>query len=189
MIVSPDDDKRTRIGSKLLPDGRKARIGRAAASAGQVSATKAVPRIKESYQKQVVPRSHQGAELPERHGRPLRLTKVVGHMEWARHPEHQAARTRRAWRSSAASPATPATRRRQKSIAPSACARACHRAGDPARDRMYEFVDRLFNVALPRVRELPRVPRTPSTAGNYTLGLKDQIISPRSLRKVDKLRG
>ena len=58
-------------------------------------------------------------------------------------------------------------------------------------DRMYEFCDRLFNVALPRVRDFRGVPGNAFDGrGNYTLGLKDQIIFPEiDYSKVDKLRG
>jgi large subunit ribosomal protein L5 len=58
-------------------------------------------------------------------------------------------------------------------------------------DRMYEFVDRLFNVALPRVRDFRGVSTSSFDGrGNYTLGLKDQIIFPEiDYAKVDKLRG
>jgi large subunit ribosomal protein L5 len=58
-------------------------------------------------------------------------------------------------------------------------------------DRMYEFVDRLFNVALPRVRDFRGLPTGAFDGrGNYTLGLKDQIIFPEiDYAKVDKLRG
>ena len=58
-------------------------------------------------------------------------------------------------------------------------------------DRMYEFCDRLFNVALPRVRDFRGVPANAFDGrGNYTLGLKDQIIFPEiDYSKVDKLRG
>jgi large subunit ribosomal protein L5 len=58
-------------------------------------------------------------------------------------------------------------------------------------DRMYEFVDRLFNVALPRVRDFRGVPTGSFDGrGNYTLGLRDQIIFPEvDYAKVEKLRG
>jgi large subunit ribosomal protein L5 len=58
-------------------------------------------------------------------------------------------------------------------------------------DRMYEFVDRLFNVALPRVRDFRGVPTNSFDGrGNYTLGLKDQLIFPEvDYAKVDKMRG
>jgi large subunit ribosomal protein L5 len=58
-------------------------------------------------------------------------------------------------------------------------------------DRMYEFVDRLFNVALPRVRDFRGVPQNAFDGrGSYTLGLKDQLIFPEiDYAKVEKLRG
>jgi large subunit ribosomal protein L5 len=56
---------------------------------------------------------------------------------------------------------------------------------------MYEFVDRLFNVALPRVRDFRGVATSSFDGrGNYTLGLKDQIVFPEvDYAKVVKLRG
>jgi large subunit ribosomal protein L5 len=56
---------------------------------------------------------------------------------------------------------------------------------------MYEFLDRLVNVALPRVRDFKGVPpRAFDGRGNYALGLKEQVIFPEiSYDKVDKLRG
>jgi len=58
-------------------------------------------------------------------------------------------------------------------------------------DRMYEFVDRLLNVVLPRVRDFRGVsPKSFDGRGNYTLGLKDQIIFPEiDYAKVDQPRG
>ena len=58
-------------------------------------------------------------------------------------------------------------------------------------DRMYEFVDRLLNVVLPRVRDFRGVsPKSFDGRGNYTLGLRDQIIFPEiDYAKVDKPRG
>lgn len=58
-------------------------------------------------------------------------------------------------------------------------------------DRMYEFVDKLFNVALPRVRDFRGVsPKAFDGRGNYTLGLKEQLIFPEiEYDKIDKLRG
>jgi len=57
--------------------------------------------------------------------------------------------------------------------------------------RMYEFLDRLVNVALPRVRDFKGVPpKAFDGRGNYALGLKEQVIFPEiSYDKVDKLRG
>jgi large subunit ribosomal protein L5 len=57
--------------------------------------------------------------------------------------------------------------------------------------RMYEFVDRLLNIALPRVRDFRGVSAQAFDGrGNYTLGLKEQLIFPEiEYDKIDKLRG
>ncbi len=58
-------------------------------------------------------------------------------------------------------------------------------------NRMYEFFDRLVNIALPRVRDFRGVPvRAFDGRGNYTLGLRDQLIFPEiEYGKADKARG
>ena len=58
-------------------------------------------------------------------------------------------------------------------------------------ERMYEFVDRLFNVALPRVRDFRGVSDTSFDGrGNYAMGLKEQLIFPEiNYDDVDKVRG
>jgi large subunit ribosomal protein L5 len=58
-------------------------------------------------------------------------------------------------------------------------------------ERMYEFLDRLMSIALPRVRDFRGVsPRGFDGRGNYTLGLRDQLIFPEiDYLKVDKSRG
>jgi len=58
-------------------------------------------------------------------------------------------------------------------------------------DRMYYFLDKLFNVALPRVRDFRGVStKAFDGRGNYTLGLKEQLIFPEiEYDKVDKIRG
>lgn len=58
-------------------------------------------------------------------------------------------------------------------------------------DRMYEFLDRLVNVALPRVRDFRGVSRKSFDGrGNYTLGVKDQLIFPEiDYNKVEKIKG
>ena len=57
--------------------------------------------------------------------------------------------------------------------------------------RMYEFVDRLFSLALPRVRDFKGInPDGFDGRGNYSLGLKEQLIFPEiEYEKVDKIRG
>lgn len=58
-------------------------------------------------------------------------------------------------------------------------------------DRMYEFLDKLFNVALPRVRDFRGVsPKSFDGRGNYSLGLKEQLLFPEiNYDQVDKVRG
>jgi large subunit ribosomal protein L5 len=58
-------------------------------------------------------------------------------------------------------------------------------------DRMWAFIDRLVNIALPRVRDFRGVsPDAFDGRGNYTLGLRDQLIFPEiEYDKIDKLRG
>ena len=87
----------------------------------------------------------------------------------------------------------PVTRRAKKSIAAFKV-----RKGMPIAtmvtlrgDRMWEFLDRLMSIALPRVRDFKGVsPRGFDGRGNYTLGLKDQLLFPEiDYMKVDKARG
>jgi len=58
-------------------------------------------------------------------------------------------------------------------------------------DRMYEFVDRLFNIALPRVRDFRGTsPKSFDGRGNYSMGVREQLIFPEiDYDKIDKVRG
>ena len=58
-------------------------------------------------------------------------------------------------------------------------------------DRMYEFMDRFFNVALPRVRDFRGInPDSFDGRGNYNMGIKEQLIFPEiDYDKIDKVRG
>ena len=87
----------------------------------------------------------------------------------------------------------PVTRRAKKSIAAFKV-----RRGQPIAtmvtlrgERMWEFLDRLMSIALPRVRDFKGVsPRGFDGRGNYTLGLRDQLLFPEiDYMKVDKARG
>jgi large subunit ribosomal protein L5 len=87
----------------------------------------------------------------------------------------------------------PVTRRSKKSIAAFKV-----RKGQPVAtmvtlrgERMWEFLDRLMTIALPRVRDFKGVsPRGFDGRGNYTLGLRDQLLFPEiDYMKVDKARG
>lgn len=59
------------------------------------------------------------------------------------------------------------------------------------REKMYEFVDKLFNIALPRVRDFRGInPNSFDGRGNYSTGLKEQLIFPEiDYDKIDKVRG
>lgn len=59
------------------------------------------------------------------------------------------------------------------------------------RERMYEFLDRLVNIALPRVRDFRGLsPKSFDGRGNYSMGLKEQIVFPEiDYDKVDSIRG
>ena len=58
-------------------------------------------------------------------------------------------------------------------------------------DKMWEFLDRLFNVALPRVRDFQGInPNAFDGRGNYALGIREQLIFPEiEYDKIDKIRG
>lgn len=58
-------------------------------------------------------------------------------------------------------------------------------------DKMYEFMDRLFNVALPRVRDFRGInPNSFDGRGNYSMGVREQLIFPEiEYDKIDKIRG
>ena len=87
----------------------------------------------------------------------------------------------------------PVTRRAKKSIAAFKVRRGMPIASMVTLRgaRMWEFLDRLMNIALPRVRDFKGVsPRGFDGRGNYTLGLKDQLLFPEiDYMKVDKARG
>jgi len=59
------------------------------------------------------------------------------------------------------------------------------------KERMYEFVDKLVNIVLPRIREFPGVSRNSFDGrGNYTLGFREQTVFPEiDYDKIDKVRG
>ena len=58
-------------------------------------------------------------------------------------------------------------------------------------DKMYEFIDRLFNIAFPRVRDFKGIsPNSFDGRGNYSTGIKEQLIFPEiEFDKIDKVRG
>jgi len=157
-----------------------------------VSAQKALPRVKEAYQKQVVPLLMKERNYTSVMAVP-RLTKVVVNMGIGEATQNIKLLDAAMEELARITGQRPATRRAKKSIAAFRL-----REGMPIAatvtlrgDRMYEFLDRLFNVALPRVRDFRGLPTGAFDGrGNYTLGLKDQILFPEiDYAKVDKTRG
>jgi large subunit ribosomal protein L5 len=156
-----------------------------------VSAT-AVPRIKESYYKEIVPRLMKERKYPNVMAVP-RLLKVVVNMGVGEATQNVKLLDSAVAELAQITGQKPTIRRARKSVASFRL-----REGMPIAaavtlrgDRMYEFVDRLCNVALPRVRDFRGLPTNSFDGrGNYTLGLKDQILFPEvDYAKVDNLRG
>jgi large subunit ribosomal protein L5 len=149
-------------------------------------------RIKETYQKEIVPRLMKEREYPNVMAVP-RLKKVVVNMGVGEATQNIKLLDAAMDELGRITGQKPALRRSRKSIAAFKL-----RAGMPIAatvtlrgDRMYEFVDRLFNIALPRVRDFRGVPTNSFDGrGNYTLGLKDQLLFLEiDYAKVDKTRG
>ena len=157
-----------------------------------MSAGKTLPRVKEAYQKEIVPRLMKERNYTTVMAVP-RLVKVVVNMGIGEATQNIKLLDAAVDELARITGQKPATRRARKSIAAFKL-----RAGMPIAatvtlrgDRMYEFCDRLFNVALPRVRDFRGVPTNAFDGrGNYTLGLKDQILFPEiDYAKIDKARG
>jgi large subunit ribosomal protein L5 len=157
-----------------------------------VSESKAVPRVKEAYQKQVVPQLMKQRSYTSVMAVP-RLTKVVVNMGIGEATQNIKLLDTAMEELGRITGQRPATRRAKKSIAAFRLREGMPIAASVTLrgDRMYEFLDRLFNVALPRVRDFRGVPTNAFDGrGNYTLGLKDQILFPEiDYAKVDKMRG
>ena len=160
-------------------------------AAGEVE-RKMSSRIKDTYVKQVAPRLLKERNYPNVMAIP-RLQKVVVNMGVGEATQNIKLLDAAMDELGRITGQKPAMRRSRKSIAAFRL-----REGMPIAatvtlrgDRMYEFVDRLFNVALPRVRDFRGVPTGAFDGrGNYTLGLRDQLIFPEiDYAKVDKLRG
>jgi large subunit ribosomal protein L5 len=153
---------------------------------------KAVSRTKQSYYKEIRPRLMKERNYPSVMAVP-RLLKVVVNMGVGEATQNIKVLDSAVEELGLITGQKAAIRRAKKSVASFRL-----REGMPIAaavtlrgDRMYEFVDRLCNVALPRVRDFRGLPTNSFDGrGNYTLGLKDQIIFPEvDYAKVEKLRG
>ncbi len=175
---------------------KKSKGKEAAAAAGPVigeaEPPARVPRLKEHYEKNVLP------ELVKRfsYRNPMqapRLRKIVVNMGVGDALQNIKLLDTAAGELSTIAGQKAAIRRAKKSIAnfklrqgqPIGCMVTLRGA------RMYEFYDRLVNVALPRIRDFRGVPmRSFDGRGNYTIGLTEQIIFPEiNYDKVEKIRG
>ncbi len=149
-------------------------------------------RMKERYEQEVAPAIRKQFELRNPMQVP-RLTKIVVNMGVGEAVQDiknlEAAQQDLA----AITGQKPTVRRARKSISNFKL-----RAGMPVGcmvtlrgDRMYEFMDRLLNFAIPRIRDFRGVPdRSFDGHGNYTLGIKEQIIFPEiDYDKIDRTRG
>lgn len=149
-------------------------------------------RIKETYYKQIVPRLVKERGYPNVMAVP-RLRKVVVNMGVGEATQNIKVLDAAMEELGRITGQRPAMRRARKSIAAFKLRKGMPIAATVTLrgDRMYEFVDRLVNVALPRVRDFRGVPTSSFDGrGSYTLGLRDQLIFPEvDYAKVEKLRG
>ena len=149
-------------------------------------------RIKETYVKRVAPRLLKEREYPNVMAVP-RLQKVVVNMGVGEATQNIKLLDAAMDELGRITGQKPAVRRSRKSIAAFKLRENMPIGATVTLrgERMWEFLDRLFNVALPRVRDFRGVPPNAFDGrGNYTLGLKDQLIFPEiDYAKVDKMRG
>jgi large subunit ribosomal protein L5 len=190
--VAKDKEPREKKGGEKREGSPRPEGAAAAAPAKRPAGPKVPARVRDRYSKEIVPRLVKEREYPNVMAVP-RLKKVVVNMGVGEATQNIKLLDAAIDELGRITGQKPAMRRSRKSIAAFKL-----REGMPIAatvtlrgDRMYEFVDRLFNVALPRVRDFRGVPTGAFDGrGNYTLGLKDQLIFPEiDYAKVDKLRG
>ncbi len=151
-----------------------------------------VPRLKQLYREEIVPTLMKEFGYSSVMAVP-RLEKIVVNIGVGEAVQNAKALDAAMEQLAAITGQKPAVRRARKSIAAFKL-----RAGMPIGvmvtlrgDRMYEFLDRLVNIALPRVRDFRGVSaRSFDGRGNYTLGIREQIVFPEvDYDKIDRIRG
>jgi large subunit ribosomal protein L5 len=188
-------EKAAKGGEKKAKKGAadaQSRAGGKAAASGQVDGPGPYPRLRKHYEEKVVPELKKAFSYANQMQVP-RLEKIVVNMgvgEATQNPKLL---------DSALAELTqivgqrPAVRKATKSIANFKLreGQAVGCAVTLRGNRMYEFYDRLVNVALPRVRDFRGVqPRSFDGRGNYTMGITEQIIFPEiDYDRVEKIRG
>lgn len=176
-------------------EGKKKKGGDAASAGpvvGEAEAPNRVPRLKEHYEKAVLPELMKRFSFKNRMQAP-RLEKIVVNMGVGDALVNIKFMDQAVAELTTITGQKPSIRKSKKSIA-NFKLRAGQAIGCMVTlrgARMYEFYDRLVNVALPRIRDFRGVPtRSFDGQGNYTLGLSEQIIFPEiNYDKVEKVRG
>ncbi len=165
--------------------------GPAQASAKTATGERKVPRLQNYYKKEVVPKLMSDFKLTNPMQVP-RLTKITINMGLGEAVANPKAIESAVENMVQIAGQKPVVTKAKKSIATYKL-----REGMPIgamvtlrRDRMWEFLDRFVNIALPRVRDFRGVSAKLDGRGNYSLGLKEQIIFAEiNYDKVDKVRG
>lgn len=155
-------------------------------------ATLPEPRLRRLYREEIVPRLQKEFGISNRHAVPA-LEKIVVNIGLGEARENIKLLDDAIEELAALAGQRPSVRRARKSVASFKL-----RAGMPIGcavtlrgQRMWEFLDRLITVALPRVRDFRGVsPKGFDGRGNYTLGIRDHLIFPEiDFNKVDRVKG
>jgi len=150
------------------------------------------PRLKERYQKEVVPALVKEFKYPNANAVP-RLRKIIVNMGLGEAIQNAKLLDAAAQELGQITGQKPVITRARKSIANFKLRKNMPIGAMVTLrgDRMYEFFDRLTNVAMPRVRDFRGVStRAFDGRGNYTLGLRDQLVFPEiDYAKVEKVKG
>jgi large subunit ribosomal protein L5 len=166
--------------------------GRAAAPSGQADGPGVYPRLRKHYEDKVVPEMVKAFGYRNRMQVP-RMEKIVVNMGVGEANQNPKLIESALAEMMQIVGQKPAVRRAKKSIANFKLreGQAIGCAVTLRGNRMYEFYDRLVNVALPRIRDFRGVlPRSFDGRGNYTMGVTEQIVFPEiDYDKVEKIRG
>jgi large subunit ribosomal protein L5 len=178
---------------EALPKVEEASVPQAAKTAGKAKAPKGyTPRLKKDYEDRIVPAMIEKFGYKNRLQVP-KLDKIVINMGVGEATQDKKRVEAAAAEMQAISGQRPVITKAKKSIAQFKL-----REGMPIgckvtlrRERMFEFLDRLVTIALPRVRDFRGLnPKSFDGRGNYAMGLKEQIIFPEiNYDQIDKVRG
>lgn len=194
--AGPAAGKKTKSSDSKEKGGKGKRDGSGGTTleveAGRPRGPSKVPRLKKHYEEKIVPSLMQQLSLKNKMQVP-RLEKIVVSTCLKEALVNPKALDNAIDEIAAITGQRPRVNRAKKSIAAFKL-RAGQAIGASVtlrRARMYEFLDRLVNVALPRVRDFKGInPKSFDGRGNYSMGLKEQIIFPEiNYDRVDKVRG